>query len=575
MDELRIVGHLLRAKIRSLTNYRRSDRGGTKRVVALLVFGVLVWVGVLLASQWFLARVAAIEPIGVVMVRKLVALVLVFILSILTVSNLIAALSTLFLADDLPALVTRPVPANALFAARWLENAGYASWMTLSFATPFFIAAGFVLGARPGFYWALAIVLPTMATIPTSIAVTVALILGRIMSARRTRQILIVLATLVFTVLFVLFRRLEPERFLNPDERAPLLDVLGQIQGGEAGWLPSTWAGDALWQHVGFVAPTGSSPLPLLLTGATALFFVAGWVFRLTHPVAFSLAQQAATETAAAAAGTRPHAVPLARLAQRLAARRNGGTRSTFARKDLRVFLRDTAQWTQLLLVGALVAIYVVNFSYVRTAGQSGIISATGLHFINLALGGFVAVAICVRFAFPAISLEGRAFWVVLCSPNTSAALLRGKWRSTGVPLAAIIAILVGVTSAWLGSGAVLTAAAIVTAVPLTFGMAGLALGLGARFPRFEIDNAAKIASGLGGMLYMFIGLTILLVTVLAAAAPTLVLTQWLAHGYTPSILRVIGGGVLGVVALALPWLAGTISVRVGAAHLQREGIGA
>jgi len=572
--DLRVFGHLIRAKLRALTNYRRSGRGGWRRLVALLVLGVLVWIGILASSHWFLARVVAIEPIGVVMLRKLLSLVLVFVLSILTVSNLIAALSTLFLADDLPALVARPVPTYVLFAARWAENLAYASWMTVIFAAPFFVAAGLVMHAPLAFFTTLAFVLPVMATIPTSLAVAIALLLGRLMSARRTRQVLIVLATLVFTVLFVLFRRLEPERFVDPDQRAPLLEVLQQVQGGDLSWLPSTWASEALWRHVGLV-PNDGWPLVLLASAAAALFFATGWLFRALHPIAFSQAQQASGAGKSTENREPVTRHTLAQLVERLSARRDASTRATIARKDLRVFVRDTAQWTQMLLLGALVAIYVVNFSYIRTAGQSGIISANGLHFINLALGGFVAVAVCVRFAFPAISLEGRAFWIVLTSPNRSIDLLRGKWRSLATPLCGVIAFLVGVTSVWLGSGVVLTTAAIGTVVPLVTGLVGLALGLGARFPRFEVDNAAKIATGLGGVLYMFIGLTLLVVVVMLAVAPTLVLGQWLQHGYLPSLARMAGSGVLGVLALVVPLATGTVAVRIGARHLQREGIGA
>jgi len=163
----------------------------------------------------------------------------------------------------------------------------------------------------------------------------------------------------------------------------------------------------------------------------------------------------------------------------------------------------------------------------------------------------------------------------VLTSPNRSIDLLRGKWRSLATPLCGVIAFLVGVTSVWLGSGVVLTTAAIGTVVPLVTGLVGLALGLGARFPRFEVDNAAKIATGLGGVLYMFIGLTLLVVVVMLAVAPTLVLGQWLQHGYLPSLARMAGSGVLGVLALVVPLATGTVAVRIGARHLQREGIGA
>src|SRR5690606_30040723 len=129
-----IALHLLRAKGRSLWILRRSQHMVPRRQAALVLMGGLVWAGILGASAWFLGRVVAIEPVGVVMLRKLLELVLLFLLSILTVSNLIAAFSTFFLAEDLPALVARPVPATSLYLARFAENGLYASWMTVTFS---------------------------------------------------------------------------------------------------------------------------------------------------------------------------------------------------------------------------------------------------------------------------------------------------------------------------------------------------------------------------------------------------------------------------------------------------------
>lgn len=572
-----IALHLLRAKWRSLFNLRRSAQLGPRRLALLVVLGALTWVGILLASQWFLGKVVAIEPIGVVMLRKLVELVLLFLLSILGISNLIAAFSTFFLADDLPALVARPVPANALYVARLCENGVYASWMTVTFAAPFFMAAGLVMHAPLSYHLAWAAVLPLLALIPTTLAVMAAMLLGRVLSARRTRQLLALLAIMVFTVLFVLFRQLEPERFVDPDQRAPLLEVLGQVQSSPTPWLPSAWAADALWSRLSPMGEAVGYPLLRLFTGAMAMVFAAGWVFRATFATAFSRAQEGEggvvdQEGQRATRARRD----LASLSRALA-ERGGHDRPAraLARKDRRVFLRDTTQWTQMLLLVALVAIYVVNFSYIRSAGDSGIIPRQGMHFINLSLGGFVAVAVCVRFAFPAISLEGRAFWIVLRAPLPMREVLRGKHRSLATPLACLVAALVAITSAWLGSGLLLTAVAVATVVPLTVGLSGLALGLGARFPRFHVDNAAKIATGLGGVLYMLSGLLMLLVVVSLAVMPTLGLLQWVEHGYLPDGARRWLDPLAAVAAVGLPLVVGRLAVRAGARHLEAHGLDA
>ncbi len=570
-----LTADLLRAKWRSLLNYARSDEGGVRRVLVFSLFGLGFAVGIFFGAQWFLAKVLEIEPIGVVMIRRLLGLVLLFVFSILAFSNLIAAFSTLYLSEDLGLIVAAPVPAYSMYAARFVENSATAAWMTLSFSLPFFFALGSVMDAPWAYYGALALVLAALAVIPTALALVVALLLGNLFSARRTRQVLIFLATSVFVVLFVLFRNLEPERFLNPDERAPMLDVLQTLQGTDPAWLPSTWALDTLWPALGHASGGRAHPeLLLVLTGAMG-FFVAGWCFRWLHFRAFSHAQEGIDTRQLFGGRTRAgRGRSLAELASRRAARRGRhGLRGAVLSKDLRVFIRDTAQWTQMLLIVALIVIYVVNFKYIRTVGDTGIITRTGLHFINLVLSGFVAVAVCVRFVFPTVSLEGRAFWMVLRSPNRVIDFLRSKWVSSTVPLVLLVNVLVLVTNVWLDAGVLLTVTAAVTVTPMTIGVAGLALGLGARYPRFKVDNAAKIASGFGGVLYMMLGVLTLIAVVSLAGVPTMAAVRFAEHGTVPSGLRLFGTVLAGLGALSIPLLGGVVAVRLGARALEEKGV--
>jgi ABC-2 type transport system permease protein len=440
--------------------------------------------------------------------------------------------------------------------------------MTLLFVTPFFVAAGWVMLAPPGYYFTLVAVLAAIAVLPTSLAVILCMVLGVLFSAQRTRQGLLFVASLVFAVVFVLFRNLEPERFLNPDERAPLLEVLGRLQSDDVAWLPSTWAIDALWPYLGYAAEVRSHPVTLLLLGSTAAFFLGAWVFRALYRRAFSRAQEGIGGRDRRRAG-RDLA---ARLGARLRWLSPRGPRHAILRKDFLVFVRDTAQWSQAFLIALLIVIYVVNFRYIRSAGESGIISPISLHFVNLALGGFVAVAVCVRFAFPSVSLEGRAFWLIACSPNRMRDFLRAKWVSLGTPLLVLVGLLVVVTSIWLGSETTLTVASAIVVVPLTVGLAGLGLGLGARYPRFGIDNAAKIAAGFGGVLYMFLGIALLLVIVIASIQPTLVVARLLSHGLDPGLGRTALAVALTIFCIGVPVLVGRAAVGAGARHLEIHG---
>lgn len=570
-----MIGHLLKAKRRILWNYLRAEEGGMRRVAAIIFFGLLFWFGLLFGAEWFLSRIYEMEPIGVVMMRRLTGMVLLFLFAIGTFSNLIAAFSTYYLADDLALLMSKPIPSDSLYGARFAENALNASWMTVTFAAPFFLALGWVMHAPPAYWFSALVVLFSLGVLPCACATALSLILTFPFSARRARQVLVFLGTGIFAALFVLLRQLEPERFLNPDARAPMLEALKAVQGGESAWLPSTWALDALWGQLSSAAEIRTHPLALLLTSSLAAYFATGWAFRRWHWRAYSMAREGMDlREEIGERRRRGRGRELKDLVAERHARAGGPSFAQVLRaKDLRAWLRDTAQWSQALLIAALIAIYVVNFGYIRTVGEVGIISGRALHFINLSLSAFVAVAICVRFGFPAVSLEGRAFWLILRSPVEILHFLEAKWRSMAIPLLVLVNTLVLLTNLSLGNAWYLTITAAIVASAGSYGTLGLALGIGAQHPRFKIDNAAKIATGFGGLLYMGSGMMLALTIVLTSVYPTMTMARLLEYNDPPSLTRSTIALALSVITIALPLVLGRRAIRKGASSLRQRGV--
>jgi ABC-2 type transport system permease protein len=60
----------------------------------------------------------------------------------------------------------------------------------------------------------------------------------------------------------------------------------------------------------------------------------------------------------------------------------------------------------------------------------------------------------------------------------------------------------------------------IVTMVFLTAGIVGLGIGLGAVYPRFFVENVAKIATGYGAILYMILSMGFIALAVFLEAWP-------------------------------------------------------
>jgi ABC-2 type transport system permease protein len=534
----------------------------------------LFWFFIYGVSHWFILQTLSMEPIGEMVVRHLLSMMVFFLFVILIFSNLVAAFSSFFLSDDLQLLMTAPLSKNAFFAARFVENSLTASWMTLVFGSAPFIAIGVLMNAQVAYYGFVGLVFLSFFIVPSAIAIILALLLCSIFSARRARHVMVFLGGFTLVALLLLFRGLAPEELLRTEMRGTLIETLANLEGPSSPWMLTTWAQDVLWSHLG---ATGilqyEHSITLLILACGASFFMATWVFRNLHPYAFSRAQEGL------AAGMVHNVDELHKKEGFVEARRTHtfkeGRFSLFEvmwRKDARTFVRDTAQWSQMLLVVALISMYVLNFSFIEKVVQGGIISGMTLHFLNLILSGFVIVAMSARFVYPLISLEGKAFWLIRSSPNSMDTFLRNKWKTAFVPLILVANSLTVLTNWVLGSSLVMTLCASVSASLTVVGVVGIAVGLGARFPKFHVDNAAKIAAGFGGVLYMMTGTGFILLMAACAAQPTLTLYRIEAGYGSFSGLIPVWFCLSIILSCTLPFVVGRFVTGIGAKYLNQCG---
>ena len=131
-----------------------------------------------------------------------------------------------------------------------------------------------------------------------------------------------------------------------------------------------------------------------------------------------------------------------ARVIERLLARLGPG--GSLASKDLRVTLRDPTQWSQLLVVAALAGVYLVSVRAVPIPIPQfrGI-----LGYIQLAFQGFIIAGIAVRLAFPAVSTEARAYWLLRTAPIAPRQIVVSKFLGV-LPVTLVVGLVMGIASA-------------------------------------------------------------------------------------------------------------------------------
>jgi ABC-2 type transport system permease protein len=503
------------------------------------------------------------QGIGDLLAGKLLGMALLTFLMVLLLSNVITALSTFFLSRDLELIVSSPSDPLHVYWARLAESGVNSSWMVLLMTVPLLAAYGVMYSAGAGFYLLAAGTIVPLLVIPAVVGAAVTLCLVNVFPARRTRDLLALVAIFAAAGVVVLIRLVRPERLIRPEEAGSLVDFMATLRTPTSPWLPSEWAAGAMlsWLNGRF----DPFLFILLLTSSAAFLVLGGWLHTRFYHSGFSRAQEGAERQEGRVRRWKWEKV-LSGLSL---------TTRELTKKEIRVFLRDSTQWSQLILLGVLVVVYVYNIQALRVAGDTELsfLLVNLIGFLNLGLAGFVVAAIAARFVFPAMSLEGRMTWLLRSSPLDPRKLFWVKYWVGTIPLLAVALPLILVTNFLLGVAPLLMVVSSLTMVAVTLAFSAMALAFGALYPNYETENPAEIPTSFGGLLFMM--------SAVAYLAGIIVLEGWPVYhflrarfevatfrsdGIIPLLLGLSGALVLTGVILVL-------SLRTGVARIREAEI--
>src|SRR5574341_1879940 len=148
----------------------RSGASWSRRL-SLAALAFTFWVGTFLLIRRVLRYFETVFELGPALAYQLLLIILLTFLSMLLFSNLVAALSTFFLARDLDLVHATPVAGSAFFYARLINTTINSSWMVLFFSIPSFAAYGSVFTGGIKLYIWIAAILPLFLIIPAAIGI--------------------------------------------------------------------------------------------------------------------------------------------------------------------------------------------------------------------------------------------------------------------------------------------------------------------------------------------------------------------------------------------------------------------
>ncbi|GAB4319657.1 MAG: hypothetical protein Kow0059_13770 [Candidatus Sumerlaeia bacterium] len=443
------------------------------------------------------------EVFGPPLMDRLVAIVMLAFFSMLIFSNLIITLTTTYISREISFLLTLPLTFRQVFGVKLAESIVLSSWAFAILSFPLYMAFGMAREVAPAFYVLAAFLMLPFLIIPGALGATLTMVLSAVFPARKTRTMSLALGAVMVVGTVLLARLIAMHSGLARGDTTNFNEVMGLLNLGAVPVLPNFWVAQGMiaagWGDL------GGYLYWLLMLWSTALMslLVCYWL----APVLYYRGWCLTKETSSKKTISRPGAVE--RLIRALPLM--SGPMKTFVAKDIKVFWRDPAQWSQLLILFGLLLFYL---SQLRAASRFswGINILfpkyqVALSFINLGATCFVLSILTTRFFYPMLSLEGKQYWIVGLAPLDRTAVVREKWGLSWASALAFTLPLMLVSAYVLSVDRFMLGLSLATVLLMSVALTSLAVGLGALFPDFREDNPARIANGLGGTLNVVLSL--------------------------------------------------------------------
>jgi len=379
--------------------------------------------------------------------------------------------------------------------------------------------------------------------------------------ARRTRELLGLIGLGGLGVVLILLRVIQPERLARPEGFQNFLDYLVVLRTPTSPLLPNEWATSMIMNWLLRVADP--RPVIALWGSAAAALALGTFAHGRLFLSGYSKAQEGGERKV-----RRPLRGPLGVALNRLPP-----AKREFVLKDLRLFFRDNTQWSQLILLGVLLLIYIFNIKSlpIHSGERIPFALVTMISFLNLGLAGFVLAAVAARFVFPGLSLEGRQMWLLRSSPLDPRAMLWSKYWMGTAPLLLLALAITILTNGLLRVSPFMMAVSVGTITLYTLAACALALAFGVYYPQFGTENAAQIPTSFGGVVYMMASLSLLAVVIMIEAIPVAAHLRAAHQGLPPgsggTLALALGGAALLLIAATL------VPLRMSATRIERMEI--
>jgi len=512
---------LLRFRFLALVNQIRNLRRESRlKIFVVTLLAAVFWIG-LYFLFWYGFKFLndnVWERLRMPLIQRIMSLFFLALTFMLVFSNAVISFSNLFKTPETAFLFSMPVRHDTIFLYKMLESLLLSSWAIFAIGLPLMLAYGAQSGAEWYFYPLVILFMCPFVVLPAALGSLLGLVLTAIVPRKRGTVLAVLAFVLLILASYIAIAILNVQRQHHVEMEASVQAVLDHLRFTQQPLTPNYWmthgilavgngllaisGGKPNWLHAGtfFVALASSAAFFLALG-----WFVSGVIYENTYSIA-------------SAGDYIKRVMGRSRIEKILAPLTNNYPEVMILLiKDIKTFLRDPAQWSQVLIFFGILTLYIGNlrnFSYpLDQPFYQNLIS-----FLNLGATSMTLATMTSRFVFPLISLEGHRFWVLGLVPIRRRDIMMSKFYFSFSGAVVLTTSLVWLSNYILRSQTFVLEVQLATAVLVALGLSGLSVGMGAIFPSFQERNPSKIVSGFGGTLTLILAICLVVFTIMGEA---------------------------------------------------------
>ena len=503
----------------------------TENIVRVILF-VLLIVAFIISGRYLFYRVfikmIPIPLIGELLILRLIAIILLAFTTILLFGTFILAINEFYLSKDIDFYISKPLKKTTFLKTKLYITYLHSSWMVFLVGLPVFMGYGKAVSSHPSFPFWILLTIFFLNVPPVIITVIITFIAMKYSPVNRAREIILVSGIAFALILIRFFRLLSPRQLMNPELLKDFMEFLRNMRNPGSEYLPSNLAAHALLGAAHLHWNNFLLPLSLLIMMGIVFYLlyleISPYLYSADRPISSSSIRVSKFESIIRwKSMIRLLIKPLPKEVRPL------------AEKDLLYLFRDSTQFSHLALIFGVFIVHLINmrdlpmyFPYVRQI----------FSFINLALIGFFLAGMAVRFTFPLISLEGRAFWIIGSAPLSKSYIFLAKFWVGFIPMLISSECVIFLINSMIGITLTMNIFTMFIVFLMTFCITSTAACFGTIYPKFRARNVFEISSSTGGIIFMIISMLYVGLVIVLSGVPIYLLFfrggEWSLKFYMP-----------------------------------------